>query len=192
MAHNSLYPASLRIDYQSAYGLHSMTMPTAKIALDGGLYKFVKEDLTVIGVVDTLVTAYVNVLKTFFPAGVTFIGYQAFTYATPTSSAVPFISAALGIVGTSSVGASQESKATQATYTWRTNEFGIFKLVMLDRVIASYEKVTNPADAQVAGIHAIVAGADTWLRGRDGGLPQTFLQVAFTLNEKLRKSYRMN
>ena len=192
MSHNSLYPASLRIDYQSAYGLHSMTMPTAKIILDGGQYKFLKEDLTIIGVVDTLVTAYVNVLKTFFPAGVTFIGWQAFTYATPTSSAVPFISGTLGIVGTSAAGANVEVKATQATYTWRTSEFGIFKVVMLDRVIGGYEKIVNPADSQVSTLHAIVAGANTWLRGRDGGLPQTFLQVAFTLNEKLRKSYRMN
>lgn len=192
MGHNSLYPASIRINYQSAYGLHSQTIPTAKIALDAGEYKFLKEDLTIIGVVPTLIAAWVAALKVFYPATTTFIDWQAFTYATPTAPPSPLATGAIGVVGTSSIPASQEAKATQSTHTWRTDEFGIFKIVLLDRVIASYDKITAVGNAEVASLHAIVAGANTWMRGRDGGKPQVFLQVAYTLNEKLRRAYRMN
>lgn len=192
MSHYSLFPASLRINYQSEFGIHSMTIPTAKFAFDSGVYKFLKEDLTFIGQVDTLVTAYVNAIKSWFYTGVTFIDFQAFTYDTPTSAALPLFSANLGIAGTAVAGTNVQRKATQATWTWRTNESGIFKLVFLDTSLGSFEKITNAANASVAPIHAIVAGANTWMRGRDGGLPVTFLQVAFTLNEKLRKAYRMN
>lgn len=193
MGHNSLYPASIRLDYQTKYGLHSQTIPTAKIALDGGVYKFVKEDLTVIGAVTTLIQAWVDVLKGFYPSTTSWLGWQAFTYATPTSPAIPFIAGALATSGTNASGNDTNSKATQATYTWRTDEFGIFKIILLDTIVLDFNKITDVANAgYVAPVHAIVAGANTWMRGRDGGKPQTFLQMSRDLNDKLRESYRMN
>lgn len=192
MGHHSLFPASIRINYASEYGLHSQTIPTAKLALDGGVYKFLHEDLTFIGTISTLVTAWVNAIKVFFPATTTFIDWQGFTYATPTSPPSPLTSGALGIVGTHAAPAGTWKKATQETLTWRTDEFGIFKIVLLDCVVGTFDKVTSSANAGVSPMNAIVTGANPWVRGRDGGIPQVFLQMATTMNEKLRKAYGMN
>lgn len=192
MSHNTLYPACIRINYSSTYGIHSMTIPSTKFVFTGGAWNFEKEDLSVIGVVNTLVTAWVNIVKTAYPANCNFIDWQAFTFASPTDPAQPLVSGSLGIVGTHGGGTGYSNHATQATHTWRTNEFGIFKLVWLDLNLINYEKNTNVAAGQAANINATVTGANTWMRGRDGGIPQTFLQSAYTLNEKLRKAYRMN
>lgn len=190
---NSLYPASIKIDYQSAYGLHSMSIPTAKLAFDAGDYKFMKEDLTFIGVMGTLITAWVNAIKVFYPATTTFISWQGFTYATPTATADPLTSGTLNIAGTNALtGGGYQIKATQAVYTWRTDEFGLFKINLLDCAIADFTKQVSASHGNVSPLHAIVAGSNTWMRGRDGGLPQTFLQVSYGLNKKLRKAYRMN
>lgn len=192
MSHNSLSPAFIRINYQSLYGLHSMTIPTVKLGLDAGTYKFVREDLSYVGVAQTLAAAWITAIKAFYPTTTTFIDWLGFSMSSPTAQPIPVTGGAFGVAGTSSVSAYMESKATQRTFTWRTDSFGIFKIVLLDLVVASYEKVTLPADALVASLHAIVANVDPWMRGRDGGKPVVFLQASTTLNEKLRRSYRMN
>jgi hypothetical protein len=85
-------------------------------------------------------------------------------------------------------------KAVQKTFTFRTNEFGTSKLVLLDA--ASFNTFNKQTTLSSGGpedlLRDYLGSADGWLLGRDGGKPTTFLQIAVTLNEKLRRSYRMN
>lgn len=192
---NSLYPASVRINYTSAFGAHCMTLPTVPI-LDGpaggagNQFQLRGSQLPVecSGAIDDLV----QILKTLAGTDITFTDWTIFKYETPTSRGVPLESGALSVTGTG--GIASWRKAVQQTFTWRTDEFGLFKMVFLDFPSGNvFDRVVNPAsDARILTLHNYVIAPETWLAGRDGGKPQTFLQVATTLNEKLRRSYRMN
>ena len=192
---NSLFPASVRINYTSAFGAHSMTLPTVPI-LDGpgggAGNQFQLRGAALPVEIAGAVNDFVQTIKQLAGTDITFIDWTAFKYATPTSRGLPIESGSLNILGIA--GITTWRKAVQQTWTWRTDEFGLFKLVFLDFASGnSFDKVVSPAgDARYVAINAYVTAPVTFLAGRDGGRPSTFLQVATTLNEKLRRSYRMN
>lgn len=195
MALNSLYPAAVRINYNSAFGAHSMTLPSVPVLggdIGVGGYQFTLRGLAAPVNVDDAVNDFVDVLKALMGTDTTFVDYVLFQYATPTSKGVPVSSQPINKVGTG--GITSWRKAVQQTWTWRTDEFGIFKMVLLDVPSGgSFDKITSTdGDARQAALNAYVTAPVTWLAGRDGGRPNTFLQASVTLNEKLRRSYRMN
>lgn len=195
MAQNSLFPAFVRIDYTSAYGPHSMTIPAVPVeptTVGGSIYQFILRGAALPAQVDSAVEDFVDVIKGYFPATVTFIAYTLFTMADPEATPTPVESGQLNIAGTA--GGTTWSKAVQNTITWRTDEFGIFKLVLLDSISNNnFDKITAPAEGgTLEAISDYVTADVTWIAGRDGGRPNVFLQQATTLNEKLRRSYRMN
>ena len=195
MSHNSLYPAFVRIDYTSEHGPHSMTIPSVEVApttLGGDIYQFVLPSPLLPAQVDSAVEDFVNVIKPFFIPSTVFNAYTLFMMDDPDSDPSPVESNALNIVGTA--GTSSWEKAVQWTITWRTTEFGLFKLVLLDAISNNdFDKITDAdADVGLDPVNDYVTASVSWLRGRDGGRPNTFLQAAKTLNEKLRRSYRMN
>lgn len=195
MTLNSLFPAFVRIDYSTAYGVHSMTLPTVDVeptTPGGNIYQFILRGAALPAQVDSAVEDFVNTIKVFWPSSTVFNSYTLFTMADPEATPQPVESNILNIAGTNAV--TSYSKAVQYTWTWRTDEFGIFKLVFLDCPSANtFEKITSlaPASADEAVSNYVTADV-TFLAGRDGGRPNTFLQIAKTLNEKLRRSYRMN
>lgn len=192
---NSLFPAFVRIDYTSAYGVHSMTVPSVPVQNAGGAddpWYFTLRGAELPVQVQIAVPDFVDVIKIYFPNTVVFQAYTLFTKADADAAPQPRESKTLNIAGTN--GGATWSKAVQQTWTWRTDEFGLFKLVFLD--VASNNNFNRVA-AIVGGtadvdLHAYVTAPETWIAGRDGGRPNTFLQMAATLNEKLRRSYRMN
>ena len=195
MAENSLSPAFVRIDSTSAYGPHSMTIPSVPvIAAVGGGSPYVFDlrgaaiDVPVAGAVED----FVDVIKTLFPASYTFLSWTLFTQADEDAKPLPVEAGNLNVAGTHA--GTGWDKAVQYTITWRTDTFGIFKLVLLDAESGNvFDKVTNlTGETELSAINDYVTDDVTWIAGRDGGRPNTFLQVAKTLNEKLRRSYRMN
>jgi hypothetical protein len=195
MAENSLSPAFVRINYISQWGPHSMTIPSVPytpptIGAVTGL--FVLRGAAVPTDAADAVTDFVNLIKPFFEATTTFLDYIIFTQADPDAAALPRFSDTLGIAGTG--GSTTWDKAVQFTWTWRTDEFGLYKLVFLDCVSNNaFDKITNLTGlAAEEAVSDYVTADVTWIAGRDGGRPNTFLQIAKTLNEKLRRSYRMN
>lgn len=193
---NSLFPAFVRINYTSPYGAHTMTLPSVPIVTGINAPSFHDFDLRGAAVsveADAAVKALVNILKKWFNANVTFVDYTLFTMADETATPTPVWSAALGIVGTNGSGGWQ--KANQATVTWRTESFGLFKIVMLDCVSDNlYNKVTvlGAVGEKTRDLSDYVTASVSWLSGRDGGRPAVFLQAAYTLNEKLRRAYKLN
>ena len=195
MASNSLYPAAVRINYSSAYSVHSMTLPSVPVLggdIGVGGYQFTLRGLAAPVNCDAAINDFIDVLKPLMGTDTTFIDYVLFQYATPTSKGVPVSSQPINKVGTG--GIITWRKAVQQTWTWRTDEFGIFKMVLLDVPSGNtFDKIpTTAGDARQAALSDYVTAPVTWLAGRDGGRPNTFLQVAVTLNEKLRRAYRMN
>lgn len=192
---NSLYPAFVRIDYTSQWGPHSMTIPSVPVeptTIGGSVYQFILRGAALPANVEGAVTDFVNLLKPKFEATTRFNAYTLFTMSAPDATPTPVESNILGIPGVA--GGASWDKAVQATLTWRTDEFGIFKMVLLDCISNnSFDKLTDlSADPSVEDLSDYVTAGVTWVAGRDGGRPNTFLQMAVTLNEKLRRSYRMN
>lgn len=195
MAPNSLYPAFIRIDSTSAYGPHSMTIPSVPVeptTVGGSIYQFILRGAALPATVSGAVEDFVDVLKVLFPSSYTFTSWTLFTLADPEATPLPVQAGNLNVAGTHA-GATWD-KAVQYTITWRTDTFGIFKLVLLDAESGNvFDKITNlTGETELEGINDYVTADVTWIAGRDGGRPNTFLQVAKTLNEKLRRSYRMN
>lgn len=195
MAINSLYPAFVRINYTSAYGVHTMTVPSVPAVVDitkptGWAFNLRGAAAPVD--VELAVNDFVNLLRPFYKAAVKFTDFTVFTMDTPTSPPLPRFSATLSQTGSSV--APGWDKATQLTMTWRTDEFGMFKLVMLDYNTGNdFSKLVDLSLApNLEALSDYVTANVSWLAGRDGGRPNTFLQAASTLNEKLRRSYKLN
>lgn len=195
MASNSLSPAFVRIDYKSEFGPHSMTIPSVPVtAAVGGVtpYKFDLRGLAVDTFVTESVTDWVNIIKVAFKNTIVFKSFTLFTQADAESTPLPVQGGILNIAGTNA--AAGWYKAVQQTITFRTDTFGRFKIVLLDvNSYNSFDKleVLTPGDLLEDIVDYATADV-TWFAGRDGGRPDVFLQSAVTLNEKLRRSYRMN
>lgn len=190
---NSLSPAFVKIEYTSAYGSHVMTVPSVPFnpaLLEGASGTFVLRGLASPANADTAIKDYVNLLKVFYPASTTFTGYTIYAQATPEATPTPVQAGALGIAGTN-IGAFW-SKAVQITFTFRADDFGLFKIVLLDPLSFSdnYDRVTALGGALLTLSDYVTADV-TWIASRSGGRPDVFLQASSTLNEALRKRYNM-
>lgn len=188
---SSLYPAAVKISYHSAYAPHVQWVPTKAWNAGAGLGSF---DVWGGGTIDAedMIDEFILNQAAFFPNTVSFDTAEIFTFSAPGSPAFPRGGKALTQVGTSAL--SGNTKAVQATWTIKCTDASIFKIVQLDMQNGnSFEKVTFPALAGVAADFYDILIADTngW-QSRAGGQPDLFLQVSFTLNEKLRKQYHTN
>lgn len=197
MTVNSLSPAFVRINYQSAFGPHTMTIPSVPVDdgllvdADSGNWAFVLRGAELPVGVDGAINDFVNLIKVNFPTGVTFIDYVVYQQPAPEDAPYPVWSNTLAIVGTG--GAGIWSKATQETWTFRADDFTTYKLVLLDYSAGSFDKITAISGIpSLEAIRAYIVAPETWIASRGGGRPNTFLQIAQTLNEKLRRAYRMN
>ena len=192
---NSLFPAYVEYEMTSPFGPHSGILPlgfrpdfgaTATLTTietwDGGLMSL-----------PTMVTNMVNALANYYTSDSVFTLYSTWTLETPTSDPVyqetfRFSPALEG--GGSDIG---WSKAVQLTHSFRTVDGGISKLVCLDA--GSFENFdvqidpTGSADL-LAVISEWTDEGNAWA-GRDTTRPAFFLQLSKTLNENLRRRYRM-
>jgi len=73
--------------------------------------------------------------------------------------------------------------------------FKPFKLVMLDTPLApsGFQKLTDFTGlTDVLALETFVEGGANVISSRQNGRPSHLVQIAYTLNEKLRREYRMN
>lgn len=192
---NALSPAFIKINYSSPFAPHTATIATVPYILPdvgnpSGQWQLRGAALPVDA--DGAVNDLVDLMLPFYESSITFEDYIIYTQADEDAPPLPQYSAIINKVGTG--GAGTWSKAVQYTWTWRTTAFGLFKLVMLDALSNNnFDKFTTltPASAEKALSDYVTADV-SWLSGRDNERPSVFLQGAKTLNEKLRRSYRMN
>lgn len=192
---NSLSPAFVKLEYTSDFGPHVALLPLrAAPAFDPDPSLTTIENWALANVnLEDMITTLVNAMADFYTPADAFTLYSVFTQLTATADPVfrETLRFATPIVGTSA--STTWRKASQLTATFRTSLGGISKLVMLDALSFNLWDIqvdpTGSADL-IALINEWTQDISAWA-GRDGGQPTTFLQLTKTLNEKLRKAYRM-
>lgn len=191
MTPNTLYPSYVVFDYHSPYAPHTMTVPTARWSPGGDFGSFLAWDLTDVDAED-MCDAFVDGAAAFFDPTISFDGWTIWNIVNPGDPPHPMTGKRNTVPGTSAL-ADTYNKATQATWTFYTTAFGISKIVMLDVDTAGFNKITSTTASadELAFIGIMQDAANAWA-GRDGFKPQAFKQIAFTLNEKLRRSYNEN
>jgi hypothetical protein len=195
MTEYSLYPCAIQYNYRSQYAPHKMTIPLnawspassghlagTNLAWDG-----TQKDTA------DLVGEFVTLMKPFFHSSTTFTDYVVYTYADEDAPARPVVSDA--ITGGAGTGAAT-IPATQASMMFKTTVYGTFKLVLLDtKVSAAFgplSPLVSPAnDIEIAVVDHLKSTGNPY-RGRDNHQIANFVKVTYTLNEKLRKSYRLD
>lgn len=187
----ALDPAFVQIQYHSAYAPHVMTLPTTAWTPDAnyGLFETWGGGTKA---ADDMIEELILLMCPFFPSTVEFDYWTIYTMASPTSPAIPRVGAASGEPGTAVAPGS--TKATQATWSFKTEGGNLSKVVMLDlNTNNSFEKVTpgELAGASAAFVAKWTADTEGW-SGRDNTQPSFFLQIAYTINEKLRREYHMD
>jgi len=191
MAPNEEYNSRVEIAYASDAGAHFANIP----ALDWNpSATFGDFDTHAGGSIDaeTMIDALVALAAEFFPTTVEFTSWTVFTRAGFPNPWQPRVQKNISVAGT--VATPGWWKAAQATWTLKTEEFNEFKIVHLDvATLNSWDKITSATVSadQIAFLAALRDEDNAWC-GRDKAKPEFFQQIAFTLNEKLRREYRMN
>jgi len=191
---NSLFPAFVVIEYHSAFGHHKMTIPT-KVYTGSGVGfpagSFLAWDSSNRDA-DEMINDLVELLAPFWKVDTTFDSYTIYSMADPEAAPLPEYAAALGIPGSNA--GTYWSKAVQTTFSFRTDLFGQFKLVMLDAPApVSFDRIdTFSTSPEAIAIRDELALSSNAWSARDNGKPITLVQIAYTLNEKLRREYDMN
>jgi hypothetical protein len=188
---NFLGPWFVQIASHSAFAPHIQTIPTLPWTPGVGYGEF---DTWAAGTkaADDMIEEFVDLQAPFFPTSYAWDYFTIYSQPTIADPAIPVIGKVLTQVGTA--GAGGEIKATQATWSFKTTTGGLFKLVQLDLKAAAGFTKTTPTTLTVDAqnlVDAVQDQANGW-SGRDGARPSFFLQIAYTLNEKLRRQYHMN
>jgi hypothetical protein len=192
---NSLYPAFIELEYSTPYGEHVMTIPIRAVPdfeSDPALTICENWDATT-SVVSTTVANLCAQFANFYTDDSQFNLYSIWTMAD--SEAIPEFAETYRFT-TPIQGSSASTtwkKAAQNTFTFRTADGGISKVTLLDSLSFNlWDKQTDPT-----GSTDVLAVIDAWtdtnafFAGRDNARPSAFLQLTKTLNEKLRRAYRM-
>jgi hypothetical protein len=186
-------PFFVVIEYHSSFGPHRMQIPTKDwsppaFGADFGLFE--KWEGGQIDA-DLMISNLVGKLKAFLTPDSVFDNYTIFSQPTDTVGAVPVMANDLGAtVGTA---AASWDQATQMTVNFRTSLFGKAKLVLLDfSALDDWSKVrTLPGSGALFDLVGEFTASTNGWQGQDNGQPTTFVSVTRTLNEKLRRSYRL-
>lgn len=190
---NTLYPAYVRVDYTTVFGQHSMNIPVNEVTPGAtfGENTVASWDAGDINL-SAMITDFIELLIPFYTEDDSFDLKTLFTLATPTSD--PVWRNQVGLVGVVGTGADIGwQKAVQTTISIRSTEGGVFRVQMMDSgSFDDWNKLTNLATIPaVQDIVDFVTDPANGFRARDGGRPAAFIEMSKTLNEQLRKSYKM-
>lgn len=189
---NRLFPSYFVVNSNSVHGYHRQTVPTSKWTNGGGAFgQFLAWDATQADA-ETMIDAFITAEAEFFPTTYTFTSWEIFDLDTPTTSPLLVRAKNVSIAGT--VATPGWTKAAQAVWSFKSNLGGDIFYDMLDvATLNSFDKITSATASadQIAFIDLVTDDANGFA-GRDNGQPNFFLQIAFGLNSKLRREYRMN
>jgi len=188
MAPNFLGPYWVQLNY-TVYAPHTMTLPTKNWNASGSIGTF---DIWSGGTINalTMVQALVTKMLPLFNADCSFNNYLVYKQLLPTDVPEPVASQQFsGQIGT---GGTSWAKAVERIFVARSTAFGLCKLDLLDCLSADqWNPVLNPGVDDQALITEWFNDANGW-SARDNNQPNTFLKITTNLNQKLRKSYRMD
>lgn len=183
-------PAFVKVNYHSEYGAHVAIVPT--LAWNAGVAQgdFATHSGSVTPA-DAMIKALYTALKPILPTLAFFDNYVIYSQPAPEDLPVPVASGDLNFQGTEATPG--WDKATQATYTFRTSNFGVMKLVTLDCASNNdFSKVTATGTTGILfDVWTELSDPTNGWAGQDNGRPMTLISQTVTLNEKLRRAYRL-
>ncbi|HSS99946.1 MAG TPA: hypothetical protein VLK33_23085 [Terriglobales bacterium] len=191
MAPNSLSPASVVIDYHSAYAPHKMTIPTKEwfpTSITGDLGSYQAWNGTPIDAED-MIMALIEKLKVFMKTNAAFDNITIYTMATAASPNIPRISKGISVAGTASTG---NEAAVSGTWNFKTIDNGDAKITLLDTPVpATWFNRILPSGFSGGQVDVAVEmgiSSNAW-SGRDDSQIQTCRSITYDLNDKLQKMY---
>lgn len=197
MAAHDISPNFVEVSYISSYAKHKMRIASVPIdAVSGGgtvdpaTWKFRLRGLGVPVSVPSAMADFFDLIKTQFPATTHIVGYTLYSKLDADHPAVPIAITDVDVAGTCVVPTGWSTKATQLTFSWRTETFGKQRLVMLDVPMGQTMKVKSLSlypDWQA--INDYVTDDSSWLSGYDGGRPVSFAGASYTINDRLERAY---
>lgn len=192
MPENRLYPSFVKIDYHTKYAPHVQIIPTRQIQGIGGPVGSLFFETWGGGSVPAtdMINDFVDLLAPFQDADCDWDLMTFFNVPTVDGPSQPVGIAAIVASGTN-VGTGVP--AAQSNFTFRTDAFGLLKIVLLDTIPTVGFLPVNPVGAgtPIINLQDFMASDDTAFQGRDGGRPTVFSRATYTLNEKLRKEYNL-
>jgi hypothetical protein len=183
---NSLNPAFFKLNYHSNAGPHTATVPTLLWNV-GNTF-----DTWNAGTVDeiTMIEGYVDKLLPFFASDTEFDNWVTYLKPPDPADPQPVSSGSFtGKVGTAS--SPGWTTAVQGTFSIRTHLFGIYKIVMLDGASGNSFAPSSALGGAALDLFNYVSDKDNGFSGQDNGRPNVFIKFTKTLNEKLRRAYRL-
>jgi hypothetical protein len=135
---------------------------------------------------ETAVDDYLTPVLQFFNTTVDFVGFTLWKYI-PLSEQRTFITA--GALVLSGLSATATEPAHQMTMSYRTQEGGIFKHVLLETIFSDNELSSLAANANpdVVTIVAQITGSGNWQLAKDTSYPIAPLHISFGENERVFK-----
>lgn len=192
MTRYGLFPSFVQVYYHSQYAPHVMTLPTLQWSPgeDQGTFETWAAGSTG---ADGMISDFIDVWAELFTDDTEFDYYSIFNY--PAEDELPE-QVAFGTLATpgGQVAAAQNTKAVELTVTWACAGGFILKTVGLDAIApANFNKIgVTGILALIPEIVANITGSGNGFASRAGTQPLFGKQIAYTLNEKLRRSYHTN
>lgn len=187
---NFVGPYFVRINYHYVLGPHTMTIPTNVWSPDGGVGTFADWSGGAVPA-DTMIGDLVTKFLPFFDTNTTFDNWTIFKQLLPADEPVPEMTG----IFTGQVGTNTDTKwsaAVEQIVTVRTTNFGIAKLDFLDADSTNNFNPVRTMDTKLTNLMVQWGDLLNGWRGRDNGRPNSFLKMTTNLNQKLRKTYRLD
>lgn len=181
-------PAGVQLFYHSAFGVHTQTLPTLP-------YLDASDEFETWGggAIDAedMITALITTFLPLFPDTVVYDSYRIFTQGDEES--LPFlrkIANLTGLDGTSVTGG--WSKAVQGTLSALGEDGSKARITLLDSDSNNdFSLITSLTGAVLPAIMDEWGATTNGWSTRGDSKPNTFLEYSKTLNEALRREYRM-
>lgn len=192
MAENSLYPAFFRLFSKSEFGYHVSTHPMNEYTPVAGAFGTFKNWIDGNVAANTEISGFVDLLLPFFTGDTEYL--YAIVYDMEDENATPRPRVTVPFTGKTGTSVTAAVPASQSTYTFRTTNFGLAKLVLLDApVTTDFQPITSLASApDMQDVLDYISDDEHCFRGRDQGRITTFVRATFKLNDELRKQYRLS
>lgn len=191
MTVHDIGPFYAELAYHSAYAPHEMTIPVRQWSAGAGNGELLQRSGSLVDT-DTIMGDFVDLLKAFFPASVSFDYFRIFSKPTPTSTPILVASGTLGVAGTNATAG--WTKATTATFTFKTAVGNVAKIQLLDMGNNnSWDRVLfSTLGGDGLAFVNWYTGVENPFVGRDNEDVAYFEQISYDLNDALRKQYHMN
>jgi len=192
MATNKLFPAFFRFMYQSPDAIHTQTRTLSEITSSGaGDPGTVVAWNTSVVATDTMVEAYLDAWLGYQSDDVETLSYIIYRVPSPLADPEPLWESAYANPG-GIVALTGRRAGVQHTMLFRTANFGLMKVVSLDRASGGVLGYSSPLSTEEATFRDYVLGETHALTGHDDGQPVSFKNLIITMNDRLMRSYGNN